>query len=100
MIMFTGRIVNKVRMVKFGNRETVNMFHGIANGRLDELISQDDCISLLNKLVSEAIFSNFDLQNLGNSVWAFANLKTYHQNLVVNVSQQCVARRFVQFNSQ
>jgi hypothetical protein len=64
------------------------------------LISQNDCIALLNKLVFESVFSNFDSQNLANSVWAFATLKIYHEDLFVKVSQQCVIRRFAQFCAQ
>jgi hypothetical protein len=64
-MMFFCKIVSKAVKVQFDSLGMANVFfHGIATGRLDELISQDECVSLLNKLLSESMFSNFDSQNL------------------------------------
>jgi hypothetical protein len=86
--------------MRIGPQAISNIFHGIASGRLDEVVSKDLCGRVLNDLVARSVFANFDAQGLANSMWSFATLGIRNDTLLIGVARECISRRFAQFNSQ
>lgn len=93
-----SKLVGLGRREKFPPRETANLCHGIATGRLDLLDTQ--CLVLMRELIKRKDWREFAPQEISNLIWSFAKVDSFQEELMHHCSLDLRERNLGDFTAQ